>query len=256
MNAITDYSHYVTEMEKGIQDKLFFMEKIKFSTLLDYGCADGMLIETMAHYYPHKKYIGYDFDKNMVSLAKAKGIKNSSFYNNLHLANEKLTSGNGKTAILCSSLIHEVYSYGTDFEIGLFWENLFSGVYDYIVIRDMALSENIESEKTDKHDIEKLMQKANIKSINEFEENWGSIENKKNFIHFLMKYRYTKNWSREVKENYFPITVQEHLMKIPDNFEIILFEHFSLPFQRDVIENDFGINMEEKTHVKIILKKK
>jgi len=254
MNAIADYKFYVSEMEKGLQDKLFFMDKINFSTLLDYGCADGMLIESMSNYYPDKKYIGYDFDEKMIKLSKNKNIHNASFYSDLDIANNNILNSTGKTAILCSSLIHEVYSYGTKEDIKNFWNNLFSGTYDYVIIRDMTLSQEVKMEKTDPSDIQKLFENGDLDQIKEFESIWGSVWNKANFIHYLMKYRYLKNWNREVMEDYFPVSIQEHLAQIPHNFEIIHFEHFSLPFQREVILKDFGIEMNEKTHIKIILK--
>ncbi|MGA1049083.1 MAG: hypothetical protein ACO3UU_13830, partial [Minisyncoccia bacterium] len=44
-----------------------------------------------------------------------------------------------------------------------------------------------------------------FKSLISFEKVWGSIfKDYRNFIHFLLKYRYTDNWEREVNENYLP----------------------------------------------------
>lgn len=257
MNAIVDYQTYTNEMLKGIEDKLFFMDKIKFSTLLDYGCADGALIEIMKDFYPHKKYVGYDFNPNMIRRANAKKIENAHFFDKIEEANIEMEKEHGKKAVLSSSLIHEVYSYCTEEQINVFWQNIFSGNYDYVIIRDMALSKsNVNKYKfAKKEDIYLVKKYANHQQLEQFEKIWGSITYQCNLVHFLMKYRYINNWSREVEENYFPIYFEDYLDKIPDNYEIELLEHYTLPFHKDIIYKDFGINFEEKTHLKFILKK-
>lgn len=257
MNAISNYEVYNKEMSKGLEDKLFFMKKVAFTHLLDYGCANGMLIETMSEYFPNKNYVGYDFDERMIEFAKNKKIVNSEFFSDLSKANESLNNDKTMNAVLCSSLIHEVYSYGTDESIKDFWNNLYSGEYQHIIIRDMALcNEELDNtKKTDKKDLKKVYSKGNFQQIEEFESIWGSLSIKKNFVHFLMKYRYIENWSREVTENYFPISIEEHINKIPSNYEVIHFEHFLLPFQREIVKKDFDIDLNTNTHIKIITKK-
>lgn len=257
MNAICDYQTYTNEMLKGIEDKLFFMDKCNFDTLLDYGCADGALIEIMKDFYPKKNYVGYDFNPDMIERAQKKNIQSAYFYDDLKNANNKIDSFKGKNAVLSSSLIHEVYSYCTDEQINEFWNNIYSGNYDYVIIRDMALSKvNVNDYKfAKKEDIFLVRKYANPLQLQEFENVWGSIVYQKNLVHFLMKYRYVNNWSREVQENYFPITIEDHLNKIPDGFKVEMFEHYTLPFHKDIIFKDFGIRFEEKTHIKLIVSK-
>lgn len=255
MNAILDYNTYTTEMNKGIDDKLFFMNLIKLDSLLDYGCADGNLIEHMHENFPKMKYVGYDFNEKMINLAVNKKIPNSYFSSNINLAKQNL---HGDSGVLCSSLIHEIYSYCTPEQIKDFWNEIYSGDYQYVIIRDMALSQDsIENNPLSLlSDIKKIRSKASKKHLEQFEDIWGSINIRKNLIHFLLKYRYVNNWSREVFENYLPCYIEEHFSKIPDFYEVVHFEHFVLPFQKDVIMNDFSIALEEPTHIKLILKKK
>lgn len=255
MNAILDYKTYTTEMNKGIDDKLFFMNLINLDSLLDYGCADGNLIEHMQYNFPDVKYIGYDFNEKMINMAKNKKVPNSFFSSDLKEAKSHLLE---KSGILCSSLIHEVYSYGTPEQIEDFWKEIYSGDYTYVIIRDMALSqESLDNNPLSLFsDITKVRNKASKNHLEQFESIWGSIDDRKNLIHFLLKYRYVNNWSREVFENYLPCSIEEHFSKIPDFYEIVHFEHFVLPFQKEVIMNDFGISLEEPTHIKVILKKK
>lgn len=258
MNAIKDYKFYTTEMCKALKDKLFFMDKTPLNYLLDYGCADGALIESMQQYYPEINYIGYDIDSEMIEKAKNKKVPHSLFTTNLKLANNMAHSTEQKSGILCSSVIHEVYSYGDKESIQSFWDNLYGGTYDYVIIRDMALSEEElnKNNKTSNIDLLLLKNQADPKQIQDFEKIWGSLENRKNFTHFLLKYRYLNNWSREVAENYFPVSIEEHLKAIPDNYEIILFEHYTLPFIHDTVKSDFNIDLNTKTHIKLIVRKK
>ena len=45
--------------------------------------------------------------------------------------------------------------------------------------------------------------------LNDFENKWGSINNNyRTLLHWLLKYKYVINWSREVYENYLPITLE------------------------------------------------
>ena len=258
MNAITDYNFYNNEMKKGIEDKLFFMNKIDVDIVVDYGCADGSLIEVMQQFHPEKEYMGYDFEPEMIKKANAKHIANANFFDNFtDLVNYLNLHKHKKSMVLCSSLIHEVYSYGNKESINVFWKNLYSGQFDFVVIRDMAFSEKeVNNETMAKwHDIERLRKNATPEHLAQFESIWGSVEKQKNLVHYLLKYRYEKNWKREVEENYFPVYTEQHLEYIPDNFQLIHFEHFTLPFNQETIKNDFNIKLNTKTHIKMIIKK-
>lgn len=60
-----------------------------------------------------------------------------------------------------------------------------------------------------------------------------------------------------MKENYFPITVEKILSKIPtDLYKIKYFEHYMLPFNKQKIWEDFGTELNDNTHVKILLERK
>ena len=111
------------------------------------------------------------------------------------------------------------------------------------------LTENVKDE-----DIETI-RNYNPKSLKDYEDIWGSIKDKKNFVHNLQKYKYIENWSREVRENYFPITLEKLLALIPSNYRITYSDHYTLPYTAHQIKRDFGIKLDEKTHFKFILKK-
>lgn len=92
--------------------------------------------------------------------------------------------------------------------------------------------------------------------LNDFENKQGSIERNKNLLHFLMKYKYEKNWKREVLENYFPIPLEELLSMIPPSYQIVYKDVFALPFTKEAIKKDFDIDIKDTTHLKLILQKK
>lgn len=161
-----------------------------------------------------------------------------------------------ETAVTLSSVIHEVYSYGNDESVATFWKNLFHSGFDYIIIRDMMVSNQIAQHSSKPQDIDKVY-KSQDPHIAEFESVWGSISDYRNLLHYLLKYRYNKNWFRELRENYLPITLENMLSKIPtDLYSYEYYQHYVLPFIQKSVKKEFGINLKENTHIKLILKRK
>lgn len=250
MEKIKDYKIYTYRMKKSLLDKMFFLDKFfePIETIVDFGCADGELIEEMNHLFPDYRYIGYDISDEMLEIAREKN-KDIEFYNkwkNINIDFEK-------SLLNISSTIHEVFSYSTKEEIKEFWDCVFNSGFKYICIRDMMLSDTLVENVTD-NDVLKLKQ-ANNNSVEDFENIWGSLKSKKNFVHYLLKYKYLENWDREVKENYFPITVEKLLSMIPNNYRITYSEHYILPYTAHQIKSDFGIILDTNTHFKLILKR-
>ena len=104
-------------------------------------------------------------------------------------------------------------------------------------------------------DVEKA-RKLYPEKLAEYESIWGSIEERFNLIHYLLKYSYTENWEREVNENYLPLTVEALLRKIPEEYDIVYSEHYVLPYVKQQIKRDSGIDLKDATHFKILLKRK
>ena len=88
-----------------------------------------------------------------------------------------------------------------------------------------------------------------------FEQTWGSIEQNKNLVHYLMKYRYKENRDREIRENYFPLYREELLRKIPKEYKITFHDHYVLPYVKNQVKKDFGIDLMDNTHMKLILER-
>lgn len=258
VQQITNYDVYTSGMNKSYQDKLFFIDKIKddINGIMDFGCANGSLLFHMGEILPEDtKLVGYDINENMLEMAKHKMQDDKYFFSSDY--NKCLAKLNLNKSILnLSSVLHEVYSYSTPDEIEQFWKRTLYSSFKYIAIRDMCVSESI-NRPADINDITKLIQKANKSQLSEYESIWGSIRENRNMIHFLMKYRYLENWNREVRENYFPVSLERLLSKIPtDFFQIVYFENYTLPFTANKIKEDFDIDLHDNTHVKLLLKRK
>lgn len=262
---------YNAEMQKGMEDKLFFIKQLPKNQnymFVDFGCADGSMINALASIYkdnPNNVYIGYDISEEMIKLAK------SNYYGPID-AKVKFTTNwddcrknasnifiNRKKVLILSSVIHEVYSYANDEnDIVDFWNKVISD-FNYIIIRDMCPSKDINRDacKSLTKAIETSMKVTNYQ-LKDFSEIWGTFTNNKNAIHFLLKYRWKVNWDREVHENYFPIYVEDLIKKITDKefYKIDYLERFRVPFLDKCIKEDFGIELDDFTHIKAIFSKK
>lgn len=259
---ISDFDHYTTEMKKSLIDKMFFMDKLDGSVraILDFGCADGQLIGFLAALFPEEQFAGYDLSPDMVAAARenCKGLDNAVFFSDFNetmsFLREKGISP-AETAVNLSSLIHEVYSYGTPDSIEEFWHRINDSGFGYITIRDMCLDRTAHRPAL-KEDVLKVRRGCSAEMIEDFEKRHGSLSDNYNLIHFLMKYRYIQNWERECAEDYLPLTLDRFAGNLSDGYEIIYFDHYILPFLAGTVKKDIGITLKDYTHIKFILKKK
>lgn len=249
---ISNLSTYNLRMAKSILDKLFFVDKIDVHSLIDFGCADGTLLGHLTQWMPDALLIGYDKDTSMLKEAKSKH-KGIFFTNNLLNALSHKCGKRGDTALLLYSVIHEVYHYSTPEEIEEFWRMIWSCKVKYIIIRDMMPSQSVDR-KSDIDDVVRVMKAGSV--LEDFQRIWGSVENNKNLLHFLLKYKYVEpNWNREVKENYIPLYRESFLRSIPDEYSVLYQEHYVLPWLKTNVKKDFGIVWKDPSHFKIILER-
>lgn len=260
MTEIINMNVYNSSMAKSLIDKIFFMDKIDSSidTIFDYGCADGALINFLAPLFPDMTFVGYDRNADMIEAAENKNEahNNTHFFNSLgDFASwtKTVDLDMSHTAIVLSSLIHEIYSYGTKESIDDFWNFVNNSGFEYIIIRDMAL-DNVAHRPSLKEDVLKIKKSYSATLLTDFEKYHGSIYDNYNLIHFLMKYRYTENWEREVEENYLPLSTEKIASCISADYELVYFDHYILPFLANVVKKDFDITIKDYTHVKFIYK--
>jgi len=258
-SSIADLETYTARMGKGIMDKLFFVDKIEPDVIVDFGAADGTLIQNLEPWFPNAHFIGYDIDEAMIKAAKAKHTRHtflSKWSYVLDAIRIYQTSGR-KIALVLSSIVHEVYHYQEPHEVDQFWKDVFESNFDYIVLRDMIPARSMDR-PSDMNDVVKVYRKFADKSqLRDFQNVWGSIEGNRNLIHFLLKYKYeTPNWNREVKENYLPFYREDLLAMLPFNYDVMYHEHYVLPYIKRTVRDDLGIELKDPTHLKIILERR
>lgn len=254
---INNYDVYNKRMDKSFQDKLFFLDKIKdnVEAIVDFGCADGALIRHLSE-LTNTKLVGYDSDYNMIDIAKSKTNKDNCLFKEDfgEIIEEEIIPQ--ESLLNISSVIHEVYSYLDSKDIEIFWNMVLDSNFKYISIRDLCASESI-NRPSNINDYTKLIQKAKPRFLSDFESVWGSVRENRNLVHYLLKYRFLENWDREVRENYFGLSLERLLSKISmDKYEIVYFENYILPYTANKIKEDFDIELHDNTHVKLLLKKR
>lgn len=253
---ISSIETYISGMSKSMNDKLFFLDKIESDLIVDFGCADGSILSEIQRRRPDLKLIGYDIDEDMISRARSKNGK-ILFTSSWERVLEEVNRSKSPTLNL-SSVIHEVYSYSNSKTIKNFWEKqVFGSGFKWITIRDMIPSTEISRKEIDefRDDVKKVREIADPKYLNSFEEKWGTIDdNYRTLTHFLLKYKFTDNWDREVLENYLPVGLETLKKKIPNEYKISYEDSFILPYLKRTIKEDFDIEINHSTHTKMVLK--
>lgn len=267
MDNIQDIDAYVKSMSATLFDKCWWLDKIppEINTIVDYGCAQGDLAIFIDRIYPGRfKYIGIDNSPEMLALASHNhhlhfAKQDSEFYAQLSGVAQKCDTS--KTILVLNSVMHEIFSYLTEAEQKALLLEMFSAGFSYIAIRDMYMPE-----------LEEVPLEALFKSIlcspyagmwNEFNHylnnnprsgsGWNNIALR--MAEFLMKYRYAGNWQREMKETYFWPWMPMISSLSPESraYKIAFTNRFYIPFIRDRVSEDFGIDFQVETHRKVLL---
>ncbi len=250
-------SVYVTEMAKPLVDKMFFADKVDADVFVDFGCANGVLLTALKTLFPAHVYIGFDESESMIEEAVRGSSPDIVFTSNwdrvLALVERHHVDGH-KTCLILSSIIHEAQAYLTPAELRAFWDRVWNSGFDYIAIRDMMVSRTT-SRASDPVSVACVRQMYDPTRLTQWEETWGSIDENWSLVHFLLTYRYTDNWEREVRENYLPVPFEVFLRSIPSSYKPSYIEHFTLPFLRSQIRRDFEIDLQDRTHLKLILER-
>jgi len=262
MNAVTpilDTTGYNEKMAKSLIDKIYFLDKVDADVFVDFGCADGRMLSFIEKVFPGVTLIGYDNDAQMIETAKLTnpdtGILFTSDWNDVIKAVEGHKKAGRKVCLVLSSVIHEAYSYLSSAELKAMWNRVWGddGVrFDAVAIRDMMVSRTT-SRPSDPMAVARVRQVFDIEKLAQWESQWGSIDENWSLTHFLLTYQYTENWEREVRENYLPIPYEEFLNSIPRHYVPTFKEHFTLPYLRRSVRNYFGIELADRTHIKLIL---
>ena len=251
MEEIKNIKSYNEEMVKSLIDKIYFIDKTDANFFVDYGCADGTLIKFLNNLFPGKTYWGYDVNQEMLKIAKDNiSASNITFSNKLPPTR---TTNKIKMCFILNSVIHEVYSYGPE-NVSSFWQQLWDYGPDYIAIRDMMVSGKT-SRPAPAKSVARVRQIMSKNIIDQWEAQWGSLDENWSLIHFFLTYKYQKNWDREYRENYLPLSYESLLNLIPPEYDIHYVNHYSLPYLVGEVWKDFYIQLQDPTHIQLILRK-
>lgn len=258
---ITNSVSYTTEMAKSLIDKIYFLDKVDAGLFVDYGCADGVMLDFIAKVLPGYMLVGYDNDPAMIEKAQQRsagnGVLFTSSWDEVAAIVADHQRAGSKTCLVLSSVIHEIHSYLSQKDVDKIWQQVWGDdaiPFDFIAIRDMMVSRTT-SRPSDSLQVARVRQLFDMDKLDEWEANWGGIEENWSLTHFLLTYRYQENWTREVKENYLPVNYETFMSSIPKHFMPIFKEHFTLPFLRRRVREDFGFELADRTHLKLILER-
>jgi hypothetical protein len=256
---IADLDRYNGRMQKSLIDKIFFMDKVDAEQFIDFGCADGSLILMLKKLFPEHLYTGYDTNKKMIELANKDSKEVSTplptFTSDWKKVKRLVEMGDWRdsTCIILMSIIHEIYSYGPE-KVQEFWKQIWDLAPKYIAIRDMCVSRTA-SRPADPLSVARVRQLHDTAKIAQWEARWGALDENWSLVHYLLSYHYEDNWEREYQENYLPLCKEDLLSLIPENYVPDYIEHYTLPYLRRKIEDDLGIQLQERTHLKLILRR-
>ena len=262
---LNNISIYNERMDKSIEDKLWFINKVDADIYVDFGCANGNLLKHLSYIHQRQgktdiKYIGYDNNNEMLELAiqNCNRFKNISFTNDfLNIRNDYDIPNDKKVCLILSSVLHEVYSYSNAKEKEDFWDSIHYLNFDYIAIRDMTSGIDMNSftqyvSRTIEYQIMAVKEKANQQQLLDFQRYWGRINSLHDLTHFLLKYKYVENWDRELKENYLPLTTSILHYRLNFSYERKYHKLYCLPYLKNLFKKDFGINFIGYTHMNVL----
>ena len=248
-----NYEVYLSRMNAAMAEKLFFLDKIdlsRYDTIIDFGCADGTLINHLiASGVNPKKLIGIDS-----SLVMAATFKNNcpgvEIYSSLEYINDSPSFKRGKVAIIFSSVLHE---------LSLSFYPVWSWVSrnaDAVIIRDMFLFNDFKPH-------------AFFRIVNDIQNSPYGYEfrdyiktnpaevNSEYLLQFLMKYRYIENWELEKLEDYASVPWKE--IEEDEEFQITYDHSYFNEYIERTLKRDFNITEDDyhylQTHRQMILER-
>ena len=228
MTKIEDKATYLSRMRKTFVDKAWFMKMLPedVTAIVDFGCADGSFMEYLREDFPEYKYIGIENNQKFAEESQQKGF--ATFESIDELVRSRKLMGE-TTVLVLNSVLHEVYSYADPEK---FWKEVDRLSPKYIAIRDMHCTDYATFGSSTKKELAcAFMEMGMQKEWLDFEHEWGKIDDGHTATHFLLKYFYTENWMREVKEDYLPFTFKDlHKALRKIGYDLKFQEFYGLPW--------------------------
>ena len=199
---ITNYNTYLARMDVSLPDKAFFVYRAPLArVIVDFGCAAGNLFRYIRS-ISNQEYImiGYDNDATMRELARESADGVCGTMEELQETIERTLAAHNLTMknvlFNFSSVIHEMNSYEID-DIFSFINDLRPG---YVSIRDMKFG----CKRKPRGNEFRIFSEKYLKQFHSFlDYREIFLPDLADFAEYLLKYKYTENWARELREYYF-----------------------------------------------------
>ena len=246
---------YCESMAKSLDDKLFFLNEIDindYDYIVDFGCADGRILEVLDERLTNKKTILVGIEKNKVMADQlvllAARTKHTMLVSTKLIIDDEifnlLKREDKKNLIIFSSVLHE-YD----------WKNFkqFFILFDTIVMRDMQCPEKFWYKVTES--TRSLVTKDFPgELLAKLERKYGYINDLERLYKYFLMYRYADNFDHELQEDYFSI-IWENLkewLTYDYVFHVLYEKDYILPFIKQDIKTKFGYELKYPTHKQII----
>ena len=259
---ITNYNTYLARMDVSLPDKAFFVYRAPLArVIVDFGCAAGNLFRYIRS-ISNQEYImiGYDNDATMRELAREAADVVCGTMEELQEAIEHTLAAHNLTMknvlFNFSSVIHEMNSYEVD-DIFSFINELRPG---YVSIRDMKF----RRKKEIPGNTFRVFDKKYLNQFHSFLAHRGILfPDLADFAEYLLKYKYTENWERELEEHYFFgfAYAEKYYNALIDNhkYRLTWDVNYCLPHFDRQIKDDFNLffNISDyfTTHEQLLLER-
>ena len=269
MTDISNFGIYLKRMAATLKDKCWWVDRLppNIDTVVDYGCAQGDLAAYLERNHPGRfRYIGIDNSPAMLALVEQHrdrlfGAMPVAFYPTISGIADRCDVG--RAVLVLNSVLHEVFSYLSAPEQAALLDGLYGSGFRFIAIRDMFMP-RLDPLPFDVDAALRAIKKSPFAELWEDysacldaadrDPCWSSTPLR--VSEFLLKYTYTDNWSREKLETYFWDWLQlTDEARRKGGYEVIADIPFHIPFLRQQIRADFGINLPIDTHRKVLLRK-
>ena len=259
---ITNYNTYLARMDVSLPDKAFFVYRAPLArVIVDFGCAAGNLFRYIRS-TSNQEYImiGYDNDATMRELARESADIVCGTMEELQEAIERTLAAHNLTMknvlFNFSSVIHEMNSYEVD--------DIFSFINDsrpgYVSIRDMKFKRKREIPGN----TFRVFDEKYLNQFHSFLAHRGILfPDLADFAEYLLKYKYTENWERELEERYFFgfAYAEKYYNALIDNhkYRLTWDVNYCLPHFDRQIKDDFNLffNISDyfTTHEQLLLER-
>ncbi len=252
--AMPDPTGYLARMSKSELEKLRVRTYVPAhaQTFLDVGCADGTITLALAQVFPHIQFVGIDLDSEFIARANARkaelGLTNVRFV--CEWLRNLLKHENRYDVVQFMSVEHEFFTYGEGISSvlkSLADAHELLNVGGVVVVRDMVLEEYTKESTLHVDSIRaKMMARLDPRIAAEFIAMYGELDSIYQLNHLLLKYMYTTNWVRELRENYVAVVVEEYRLAFKLLGMVVQDVHTStLQFLANKWKEDFDLTDEE-----------